>query len=140
MKKTVGLILLLIVMVALLAGCGSKTQDQQVATSAQEASLSMSEAASEQQEQPVVATTEQITIDWHTETFTWSDTDGYSYEVTLIISPWILRSNTSQIESAWAQIGASSSLPMTNGDWSLTSYNNHTTQRQISGRYDFSAI
>ena len=56
---------------------------------------------------------------WTTRTFTTTDTDGYTYQVTYKISPWILLSNTDIINEAWREVGKDNQLPGFN-DWGLT--------------------
>lgn len=57
-------------------------------------------------------------IEWTNATFSITDSDGYTYEISYKISPWILLSNEEVINSAWDTVGHGKSLPGFN-DWGL---------------------
>lgn len=58
-------------------------------------------------------------VDFQTGTYTYSDDDGYQFQIRVKVSPWILQSNTDAIEAAWAEVGKDNELP-TLDDWGLT--------------------
>ena len=54
-------------------------------------------------------------VEFQTFTYTHQNYDGYLYEITITLSPWILESQTDVLESAWAQVGDDKPLPSTDG-------------------------
>lgn len=63
-------------------------------------------------------TPEKADIDWTEVSYTETDSDGYTYEITFKLSPWILQSNTDIVNSAWSEVGGSNTIPGFN-DWGL---------------------
>lgn len=57
-------------------------------------------------------------IDWTEVSYTKTDSDGYTYEITFKLSPWILLSDTDIVTSAWAEVGGNNTIPGFN-DWGL---------------------
>lgn len=55
--------------------------------------------------------TEETDIDWTEVSYTETDSDGYTYEITFKLSPWILQSNTDIVNSAWSEVGGNNALP-----------------------------
>ena len=54
-------------------------------------------------------------VEFQTYTYTYYNFDGYIYEITMTLSPWILESQSDVLESAWAQVGKDNPLPSTDG-------------------------
>lgn len=50
---------------------------------------------------------EYIYIDVQKQSFVCEDSDGYQYEITVKITPWILQSNSELIQKAWDAVGNS---------------------------------
>ena len=82
--------------------------------------INLPSAASDNQGEgeDVVEPIEAADIEWTDVSYTTTDTDGYVYEITLKVSPWILLSNTDIVNSAWSEVGKSNTLPGFNS-WSL---------------------
>ena len=66
--------------------------------------------------------TEETDIEWSEFSYTLSDQQGYTFEVTYKVSPWILLSNTELINSAWSEVGGNKELPTTYGSWGLEGF------------------
>ncbi|MBO4468154.1 MAG: hypothetical protein J5766_02520, partial [Clostridia bacterium] len=64
-----------------------------------------------------------VNITWKEIKTSQTDSDGYSYEITFKLSPWILISNTEIINRAWKEVGGNNSLPGFN-DWGLKDIGN----------------
>lgn len=60
-------------------------------------------------------------IPLYTETFEVKQ-DGYTIEVELRYSPWILQSNRDQLTSAWRQLGQKGELPTMDQGWNFEKY------------------
>ncbi len=54
---------------------------------------------------------ETTSIEWKTVVFNYTDPEGYTFECTLKLSPWILLSNTDLIEAAWSKVSKGKELP-----------------------------
>lgn len=65
-------------------------------------------------------------IDWTDISYTYTDVDGYIYEIAYKLSPWILLSNTDAVNAAWKEISESNMLPNFK-DWGL--------QQESTGNY-----
>lgn len=59
-----------------------------------------------------------VSIEWTYKSFEWEDSDGFKYEITYKISPWILLSNTNIVNSVWKDVGNGNALPAFD-DWGL---------------------
>ena len=142
MKKALSA-LIVIVMVLILVSCGdSQTTNNSKETSSAETvsntekpietfTESQTEAQIESQteaqtEPQTEASTElsQVDIDWTEAVYTVEDNDGYRYEISFKLSPWILVSNSDIISSAWQEIGENKTLPLTFEDWGLKKQGN----------------
>jgi len=88
--------------------------------------LAVSEESSESVESSQVKESE-VDIEWTEVVYTTTDSDGYIYEITFNLSPWILLSNTEFVEAAWAEVGAGNTLPGFD-DWGLDQSNDHFRQ------------
>lgn len=53
-----------------------------------------------------------------TKTYTWEEADGYTFEATFRVSPWIAVSNTATLNAAWQEVGKGYTLPTTD-DWDM---------------------
>jgi hypothetical protein len=62
-----------------------------------------------------------VNIDWQNVVCQYTDDNGYTFEVSITMSPWILQSNTSLINSAWETVGNEHSLPSIS-DWGMEKY------------------
>lgn len=78
---------------------------------------------------------EVTSIDWTDIVFSFKDTEGYTFEVTIKLSPWILLSNTSIMEKAWSEVSKGKTLPSYNS-WGFKPgiYNYPTI---YANRYDY---
>ena len=129
MRRTIGIIFILIIM-TIISGCGMnnavkesyKPDSEQKITSIEPDLREKGDA-----EENVDHTTEssevdypieQINVDWKIISYTTTDSDGYTYEVTYKLSPWVLLSNTEYISTAWGEISNNRTLPSFN-DWGL---------------------
>lgn len=75
--------------------------------------------------------TEETDIEWSEFSYTLSDQQGYTFEVTYKVSPWILLSNTELINSAWSEVGGNKELPTTYGSWGLEGFAHDQYVRQF---------
>lgn len=60
-----------------------------------------------------------IDIPWTEVTYSIKDYSGYTFDITLKLSPWILLSDTELINSAWDKVGGGKTLPQFD-DWGFT--------------------
>lgn len=60
-----------------------------------------------------------VPFDWTKAVYKVEDNDGYKYEITVKLSPWILTTNSDTIESAWNEVGDDNELPISFDDWNL---------------------
>ena len=60
-----------------------------------------------------------VSFDWTNVVYKAEDKDGYKYDITIKLSPWILRTNSDTIDSAWAEVGNENELPKDFEDWNL---------------------
>lgn len=59
-------------------------------------------------------------VDWSFIEDTYTDGRGYTYNLEIMISPWMLKSsNAEMIESAWSEVGNGRELPEDMTDWGL---------------------
>lgn len=132
-KKITAVILSLLVL--LLVGCGkesSATNESNSLHSSQTESIGAdAETVSETEKQtevPTEAPTEPpteaptIDVDWKEVSYVWEDSEGYSFDVSIRLSPWILLSNTDIVKSVWSEVNPNITLPSFN-DWGLSLYN-----------------
>ena len=117
-------------MVFLLDGCGAKKNDSKYGSgsykteSRTESTTSKSTKSTQAESMQVSSTTPKTDIEWITKTIPFTDSNGYTFEATLKLSPWILLSNTEIIESAWSKVGQDYKLPGFN-DWGLFCYDSY---------------
>lgn len=52
-----------------------------------------------------------LPFEWIERTNTVQDADGYKYEISIKISPWIFSSNESVLQNAWNEVGKDNTLP-----------------------------
>lgn len=123
MKKAA--VFVLISMIAMMAGC-----HQTVATSSpindqpQPAAAAQSTSVALETEEPIVvetpAPTPEVKVEWQTLTYQWEDRDGYKFEATVKVSPWINTKNETYLSSAWDEISQGKSLPKADpNEWGL---------------------
>lgn len=60
----------------------------------------------------------EVNLEWSSFSYTITDRDGYTYEISYEVSPWILLSNEEVINAAWAEVGGNNKLPGFDG-WGL---------------------
>lgn len=60
-----------------------------------------------------------VSFDWTETVYKAEDNDGYKYEITVKLSPWILTTNSDTIDSAWNEVGDDNELPISFDDWNL---------------------
>lgn len=58
--------------------------------------------------EPTVAPT--VDVEWQTLTYNWEDEEGYQFEATIKVSPWINTKNTDYLNSAWSEVGNGKNL------------------------------
>ena len=127
MKKLLSLFII-IIMILSFAGCNSvENAISSEAGQPQTTSDSIIEVATEKPtvkptEKPTEAPTEKPTvdIDWTEISYTHEDNDGYTFEVSMKFSPWILLSNTDTVNAAWGKVSNGNTLPGFD-DWGLSS-------------------
>ena len=91
--------------------------------------MSFEEAETETEQGTDRETEEAVYIPWlnnvelYEFSFTDEDEEGYIYEISYRISPWILLSNTDLINDTWDQVGKGNDLPSFN-DWGLSESEN----------------
>ena len=133
MKKKFLFAFLIIILTLSLIGCGNQqsvtTYDD---TPAQEIVNETAQFIQEPTEEPTESPTEspKVNIEWSDLTYGVKDTEGYSYEITYHLSPWILLSNTDTLNAAWNEVGKGNSLPGFD-DWGLEKKGNNYW-RQLS--------
>ena len=52
-----------------------------------------------------------VEVEWQTLTYQWEDNNGYQFEATIKISPWINTKNTDYVTTAWNEVGSGKTLP-----------------------------
>ena len=116
------LALLIAVLGLLLAGCGKQSMassDTNVENAQNESTDSIIETAVETKEETDAPTeASNVNVNWTEFKYNTSDSDGYTYEITYQLSPWILLSNSDVINSAWNEVGNGNKLPSFD-DWLL---------------------
>ena len=136
MKKPMT-ILLFVLMITMMAACGKsgsniRKKAESTAQAVQTAQPTETTAETETKTEEIEVVTEppeteppveKVNIEWKTITDTVTDNDGYTYEVTYKISPWILLSNSDIINDAWDEVGRDNPLPEFD-DWGLKRSNN----------------
>lgn len=76
-------------------------------------------------------------IDWYSKTYSYTDTDGYVYEIEWKYSPWMLLSTKqADLESAWREVGNGNDLPGFD-DWQLKTDGSTGYVRQFSSGNPF---
>ncbi len=55
--------------------------------------------------------TKEIKIDFQEQSYTFKDEEGYEFEITVKVGPWILQSNSELINAAWDEVGQGKELP-----------------------------
>ena len=136
MKKITALLLALAMMLSLCA-CGSGNEPVAAESQGITASLTeveptpkpTTEPVQETIEEPTVPTEETAPIEWTNIVYYKEDTDGYQYEITIKLSPWILLSNTQALSSAWNEVSQGTELPSYES-WGV---NENTRYPQIKG-------
>ncbi|MBQ3418206.1 MAG: hypothetical protein IJH32_10300 [Ruminococcus sp.] len=71
------------------------------------------------------------TVDWTTRTYNCTDTDGYTYQITIKLSPWIFTGNTSTLNAAWGEVGKGNPLPTTFKDWGLKQVEKYQDRQNV---------
>lgn len=127
-KKTISLILASLAL--FLSGCGSGSLERNH-SSAQSTQIESTEVIIET-DSPTVRTTtvptEKATEDmsydteWTKISYSSEDSDGYTFDISVELSPWVLLSNTDIVNSIWKEVSAGQQLPSFN-DWGLNLYN-----------------
>ena len=116
--------LLLLLMILLLSACGGKRMET---TPSPVSTTETTTTTPKPTATPVTAPTAApppptqapvAKIEWSNKTYSITDRDGYTYEISLKMSPWILLSNTDIINAAWNDVGGKQSLPEYD-DWGL---------------------
>lgn len=75
-------------------------------------------------------------IEWVEHTFKHSDDDGYQFEITVKMSPWILTTNTEVLNAAWNEVGNGNTLPVSFSDWGLKKVEENQSRDRI-GAYGY---
>ena len=88
----------------------------------------------ETEEETIAETEPQTTsIEWTEFSYDTKDTDGYTYKITVKLSPWILYSETDILNSAWSVVGKDNLLP-TFESWNLHKDSKNKYWRDYTGR------
>lgn len=74
-------------------------------------------------------------IEWTTFSYTATDSEGYSFETTVKMSPWILLTNTDIINAAWSEVSQGYELPGL-GEWGLDRSGNYLIGPNASFIYE----
>ncbi len=133
MKKTIFAIL--IAGVAILTGCSTNATatKQQPKTMATTTTASYEAVQTSTSVQPIVVENYEdeeaviepaaptINVEWQTLTYQWEDKEGYKFEATIKVSPWINTENSDYLASAWNEVSKGETLPeATPKAWGLT--------------------
>ena len=108
-----------------LAGCGNSSSAEKHSSYQSSQTISteaQTETTLESEAETYLPTERKVNIKWTDFKYSITDSDGYSYEITYRLSPWILLSNSDEIYSAWAEVGNKNELPSFD-DWGLSLYN-----------------
>lgn len=134
MKKVLATILA-VIMIVLLASCG-ETQSQQ---STETIALETEKPTEKPTETPTEKPTEDVNanIYWNDVTYLIEDNDGYKYEVSVKLSPWVLFSNSKIVNAVWGELNSGKSLPQFN-DWGLKELQGYYYRSEREGLYSFS--
>ena len=147
MKKVLSVICA-VTLIGLLVGCSnsnnSNTSQYIAPTSAytSQTTQALTEASTSGSE--TVSTTTAVTdstnsdIEWTEFTYSQKDSQGYTFDITIKLSPWILLSNTETVNKAWTEAGKNHSLPSFD-EWGLKNGGNDFYWRPYShgsARYD----
>jgi len=158
MKKITAIVLAL--MMVLLVGCGDSGSQTNTAKPTEVITEKPTEKLTKKPtekptekstEKPTEKPTEKITekptekpvknqgvdIDWNTLTFFEEDNDGYTYEVSMKLSPWILLSNSETVNAAWSKVSSGKSLPGFS-DWGLKNSQNMHYRNDFGDTHGFS--
>lgn len=165
MKRKLFLILtILLILLISLAGCGASDSKNENHSNVQKTSEYVTENQNETYAPTEIETTEPIetekmteedigenetsevadnddpdtdtSIEWINHTFSYTDPDGYQFEITLKASPWILTTNTETLNKAWAVVGRGNTLPVTFSDWGLKKVDNYQNRKGV-GTYPY---
>lgn len=132
--KRVFVVAVVIIMLLLLCSCGaSSPKDSNVSSTVTvEEPTRQPEPTEVPTLQPTPTPTPEptkapIDVQWTEISYDIKDADGYTYKVTVKLTPWILTSeNMDLIESIWSDIGRGNYLPVTTSDWRLELSSNNT--------------
>lgn len=133
-------------MIIFLVGCGNAKNTQNTAATQ---AAKTNDITDKSTEKPTVKATEKPTekpteepsfdIDWTEVSFSEKGGEGYTYDVTVKLSPWILLSNHDIVSSAWSEVSNGNPLPEFK-DWKLELYDkNHNiyTKKVQNGIYQY---
>ena len=120
MKKHLSIILVGL-LVLILTGCGKQTVNdiprEELSMNAPTEAPAAASAITPT-DAPTEAAVSKFNIDWTEFTYSQKDNEGYTFDITVKLSPWILRSNTDVINQAWSEVGKNHEMPDFN-DWGL---------------------
>lgn len=147
MKKTLAISIALL-LITLLVGCSnnnSSTVSEYVAPKElyQQQDLEhVTEAATTTEANTEMITEKQteapnVDVEWKNVTYFEEDNDGYKYEVSMKLSPWILLSNSETVNAAWDELNSGKSLPQFN-DWGLKELHGYYSRSEREGLFSFS--
>lgn len=147
MKKVLSIIIV-VMLAVLLVGC-SKTDTDTTAeyvapkeSTQQQMTERVTEAATTTDANTEMITEKQteapnVDVEWKNVTYFEEDNDGYKYEVSMKLSPWILLSNSETVNAAWDELNSGKSLPQFN-DWGLKELQGYYSRSEREGLYSFS--
>ena len=61
-------------------------------------------------------------VRWQKKTISYTDYEGYTIQITIQFSPWILQSNTELLDNGWKELGMTAELPTMKNGWFFTRY------------------
>lgn len=122
MRNRLFIIVMLFAVILLCTACGSDNGTGQNNNTQQSQNTATGLPDTEVTTQQEGGAAKNYPIDFHTETFTLKNSDGYEFEISLKYTPWILQSNTDLVKSAWQQLGQTSEIPTIDKGWNTKKY------------------
>ena len=121
-KKVLSLIVLFAILMTTLCGCDGKSSSavsQDNATGTNQTEQTLPDPANVHtvistptpEPEPTPEPTPSVEVEWQTLTYQWEDNNGYQFEATIKISPWINTKNTDYVTTAWNEVGSGKTLP-----------------------------
>lgn len=80
--------------------------------------------------EPTPEPTPKVDVEWQTMAYQYEDSSGYTFEITIKVSPWINTKNEEYVAAAWDEVSRGRSLP----------YFNPNERAYHNGRYTFLSV